>query len=72
MWINNKIIEKLISVDDEIPEGFEKGRLKRPKKIDQLKTVVSKEELISYYIVQNKSFIETMAKFNLQVRKDLR
>lgn len=72
MWINNKIIEKLISVDDKIPEGFEKGRLKRPKKIDQLKTVVSKEELISYYIVQNKSFIETMAKFNLQVRKDLR
>ena len=72
MWINNKIIEKLISVDDKIPEGFEKGRLKRPKKIDQLKTVVSKEELISYYIVQNKSFIETMTKFNLQVRKDLR
>ena len=42
MWINNSIVEKLIDKDSEIPEGFVKGRLKRPKKIDSLIQIVSK------------------------------
>ena len=72
MWINNNTIEKSIKETDEIPEGFSKGRLKKPKKIDSLKQVVPREELIKYYIVQNNTFIDTMSHFNLEFRKDLR
>ena len=72
MWINNSKVEKLIKNDQEIPEGFQKGRLAKVKKIDILKEQVSKEELIQYYIIENHSYIETMQYFNLSKRKDLR
>lgn len=71
MWINNSIIEKIISSQDEIPYGFIKGRLKKPKKIDILILKISKEDLIKYYIIENHSFIETFEYFNLECRGDL-
>lgn len=72
MWINNGIIEKLIDDSKSIPEGFVKGRKPKPKKIDSLKRIVSKEMLMNYYIVENHSYTDTLAHFNLATRKDLR
>ena len=35
MWVNNGKVEKLVK-SDTIPDGFSKGRLKKPKVIDSL------------------------------------
>lgn len=71
MWINNGKIEKQIK-DENIPEGFTKGRLKKIKKIDILIQKISKQDLFDYYIVKNNSYLDTMNYFNLEIRADLR
>lgn len=70
MWINNGIIEKLIK-DNQIPEGFIKGRLKKKKKIDFLIKQISKEDLYKYYILENHSVPDTVDYFNLEKRGHL-
>ena len=72
MWINNTEIEKPIKDTDERPNGFSKGRLRKPKKIETLKETINKNDLIQYYIIENHSYIETMEHFSLTCRKDLR
>ena len=32
IWINNNVEEKFIPLDEEIPEGFIRGRLKNEKR----------------------------------------
>ena len=70
MWVNNGKVEKLVK-SDIIPDGFSKGRLKKPKAIDSLIQIVSKEDLYKYYILENHSFLETVSFFNLDNRKHL-
>ena len=70
MWVNNGKVEKLVK-SDTIPDGFSKGRLKKPKAIDSLIQIVSKEDLYKYYILENHSFLETISFFNLDNRKHL-
>ena len=43
-WINNNIIEKQILKSDNIPEGFERGRLKRSSTLKVTVTKVKKPE----------------------------
>lgn len=71
-WYNDGQIEKLIKPGQNIPENFKIGRLSRPKKIDILRNLVCKEDLIQYYIIDNNSYTDTMLHFNLSSRKDLR
>ena len=71
MWINNNLIEKIIKDDQEIPDGFRKGRLKRITKFDKMKLVFPKQEIFDYYIVQNHDFVSSMEHFNL-TRSDFR
>ena len=42
IWINNNIIEKQIAKSDNIPDGFERGRLKRSSTIKVTVTKVKK------------------------------
>lgn len=32
IWINNGIVNKLVKIDSDIPEGFVRGRLKNEKR----------------------------------------
>lgn len=52
-WYNNSKIEILLKDSEPIPEGFVKGRLPKPKKIDILKQFVSKEDLYQKFIIEN-------------------
>ena len=64
-WFNNSIKEIQISEDEPIPEGFVKGRLPKPKKIDSLVLKASKEVLFEKYILQNMPFKDLSAEFNI-------
>ena len=70
-WYNNGIKEIQISLNECIPEGFFKGRLAKPKKIDALSKQFSKEKLYEDYIINNKSFIALVDEYNIS-NKDLR
>ena len=63
-WYNNGIKEIQISLNECIPEGFFKGRLAKPKKIDALSKQFSKEKLYEDYIINNKSFMNGFNNFN--------
>ena len=68
-WYNNWKIELLITDLNDIPEGFEKGRLK--KNLIRLLSQITKEELFNYYMIDNHPFEETFLHFNL-TRGELR
>ena len=71
VWYNNSKLEKLIKRGEEIPLGFIKGRLPKPKKVDLLSDKISKKDLYKFYIIENHSFNETFEYFNIN-RSDLR
>ena len=52
-WYNNSEKEIQLNINEPIPEGFVRGRLPKPKKIDTLKSIVSKEDLYQKFIVEN-------------------
>lgn len=64
-WYNNSIKEVLILDSEPIPSGFVRGRLPKPKKIDYLKTIVTKEELYKAFIVDNIKLIDLANVFNV-------
>ena len=54
MWINNSIVEKQLNPQQEVPEGYVLGRLKRKNtKVEILATKITKEHLYEVYIVNN-------------------
>ena len=55
-WYNNGITEILINENDQIPDGFVKGRLHRYCKFDSIKERISKDELYRVYIIENTPF----------------
>ena len=65
-WYNNSEKEIQLKDSDPIPKGFVKGRLPRPKKVDYLKTVISKEDLYNKFIVENIPFKELPEKYVLK------
>ena len=70
-WYNNGIKEIQISIDSIIPNGFVKGRLPKPKKLDDLSKKFSKEKIYKDYIVDNKRFIDLLDEYSIS-KKDLR
>lgn len=70
-WYNNGIKEIQISIDEKIPEGFVKGRLQKPKKVESIAKIISKEKLYKDYIIDNKSFITLVDEYNI-TKKELR
>lgn len=70
-WFNNGLQEIQISDGSLVPEGFKKGRLPKPKEIDKLISIVSKEDLFRFYILENNSFQDTFEHYNI-TRRHLR
>lgn len=64
-WFNNSVTEILLKDSQPIPEGFVKGRLPKPKRIDSLIQIVSKEELYQKFIVENIKLVDLTTIFNL-------
>lgn len=64
-WYNNSIKEIQVKSSEPIPEGFVRGRLPKPKRIDTLKKIVSKEELYQKFIVENILFKDLPDIFNV-------
>lgn len=64
-WYNNSVKEIQLKDSDPIPHGFIKGRLPRPKKIDALKKLVSKEDIYNKFIIENVLFKDLGKFFNI-------
>ena len=70
-WYNNGKIEIQLLERNEVPDGFKKGRLRKPSKVDELSKQISKELLFDLYIIQNKPFDKVFEELNIS-RRDLR
>ena len=70
-WYNDGLKEIQVSEEEQIPNGFVKGRLPKPKKVDSIAKKISKEKLYKDYIIDNKSFVKLMDEYNLS-KKELR
>lgn len=70
-WYNNGLIEKLIKENDEIPNGFSRGRLHKKTKTDELSEKFSKEYIYELYIIQNMPYDKLFTYLNIS-RSDLR
>lgn len=67
-WYNNSEKEIQLKDSEPIPEGFIRGRLPKPKRIDFLKKQVSKEALYNKFIIENISFKDMPKEFGVSER----
>lgn len=70
-WYNNSVKEIQLLDCEPIPDGYVRGRLPKPKKIDSLVLIVSKERLYDLYIIQNIPFHKLSEQLDI-TNKDLR